>query len=178
MSEFCGLWKHENNSMHLYPRRWNDAAQLVEELKTVTYTTLKCYIEERRKKKKKPTFFTVHDQITRHIFWSRSVRDTAPRFSVQCRRCPLPAVGCWSCRWSRAMRSACWGWCSTLRTTCSRSGSNPGSSSTGSSTTCECTAVFGGGGDVVLGGECSHSELSPRIKSFPNSREGVFHRRS
>ena len=35
-------------SMHLYPRRWNVTAQVMEELKTVTYTTPP--MEERRKK--------------------------------------------------------------------------------------------------------------------------------
>ena len=37
-------------SMHLYPRRWNVAAQVAEELKMVTYATP--LMEERRKKKK------------------------------------------------------------------------------------------------------------------------------
>ena len=36
--------------MHLYPQRWNVAAQVVEELKTVTYTTPPT--EEHRKKEK------------------------------------------------------------------------------------------------------------------------------
>ena len=50
-----GLWKHENNqrSMHLYPRRRNVAAQVAEELKTVTYAIPP--MEERRKKRKKKT---------------------------------------------------------------------------------------------------------------------------
>ena len=51
ISEFGGLWKHENNSMHLYPWRWNVAAQMVEELKTVTYATSP--MEKQRKEKKK-----------------------------------------------------------------------------------------------------------------------------
>ena len=38
-------------SNHLYPRRQNVAAQVAEELKTVTYATPP--MEERRKKKKK-----------------------------------------------------------------------------------------------------------------------------
>ena len=50
MSEFGGLWKHENNHMHLYPRRQNVAAQVAEELITVTYATP---MEERRKKEGK-----------------------------------------------------------------------------------------------------------------------------
>ena len=53
MSEFRGLWKHENNqhAHDLYPRRWNVAAQVAEELNTVTYATPP--VEERRKKKEK-----------------------------------------------------------------------------------------------------------------------------
>ena len=39
MSEFGGLWNMKITSMHLYPRRWNVAAQVAEELKIVTYAT-------------------------------------------------------------------------------------------------------------------------------------------
>ena len=39
MSEYGRLWKHENNQHAPYPRRWNVAAQVAEELKTVTYAT-------------------------------------------------------------------------------------------------------------------------------------------
>ena len=39
-------------SMHLYPRRWNVAAQVVEELKAVTYATPP--MEEHRMKRKDP----------------------------------------------------------------------------------------------------------------------------
>ena len=47
MSEFGGLWKHEHNQHALVPPRRNVAAQVVEELKTVTYLTPP--MEERRK---------------------------------------------------------------------------------------------------------------------------------
>ena len=40
--------------MHLYPRRWNVAAQVAEELKMVTYATPP--MEERRKKGKNTAF--------------------------------------------------------------------------------------------------------------------------
>ena len=39
-------------SMHLYPRRRNVAAEVAEELKTVTYATPQAPMEERRKKEK------------------------------------------------------------------------------------------------------------------------------
>lgn len=75
-----------------------------------------------------------------------------PRFLFQCRHCPLPAVGCQSCRWSRGVKSDWWSWCSTLRTTFSRSGLNPGSSSAGSATTCElCVFWLWGGCGVWMG---------------------------
>ena len=51
MSQSGGLWKHENNEYALkYPRRWNVAAHVVEELKTITYATPP--MEEPSKKKK------------------------------------------------------------------------------------------------------------------------------
>ena len=48
MPEFGGLWKHENNQHALVPRRRNVAAQVAEELKTVTHATHP--MEERRRK--------------------------------------------------------------------------------------------------------------------------------
>ena len=40
MSEFGGLWIHKNNQdAHVPPKRRNMAAQVVEELKTVSYAT-------------------------------------------------------------------------------------------------------------------------------------------
>ena len=44
------------SSMHLYPRRRNEAAQAAEELKTVTYA-----MEERRRKKNKKCFRMVNN---------------------------------------------------------------------------------------------------------------------
>ena len=50
-------------SMQLYPRRWNVAAQVVKELKTVTYATPRNPMEERRKKERKCTLCIVIDVL-------------------------------------------------------------------------------------------------------------------
>ena len=75
MSEFSGLWYTKITSMHLYPRRSNVAAEVAEELKTVTYATPP--MEERRKKKKGALF---------HV----SLSSSCEAHSV--------APGCWSGR--------------------------------------------------------------------------------
>ena len=90
------------------------------------------------------------------IFWLGRVPDKHPTLFWQCRCCHLPTVSCWSCRWLPGMRSAWWSWCSTLRTMCSRSGLNPGSSSTGSSTICEHCILWSPGGRGVGGGWGQH----------------------
>ena len=65
MSEFGGLWKHENNQHALVPP--NVAAQVVEELKPVTYATPPIiYMEERRKKRKTNIFSTLHLELWSH----------------------------------------------------------------------------------------------------------------
>ena len=38
MSDYGGLWKHENNQHTFVPRRRNVAAQVAEELQTVTHS--------------------------------------------------------------------------------------------------------------------------------------------
>ena len=54
MSEFSGLWKRTKiTGKHLYLHKQNAAAQVAEELKTVTYATPP--MEERRKKERKDT---------------------------------------------------------------------------------------------------------------------------
>ena len=53
MSEFGGLWKHENNQHALVPLKTECAAQEVEELKTVTYATPLLWRNAGKKKKKK-----------------------------------------------------------------------------------------------------------------------------
>ena len=56
MSEFGGLLNHENNQHALVPPKMECAAQVAEELKTVTYATP--LMEERRKKRKKEISLT------------------------------------------------------------------------------------------------------------------------
>ena len=49
--------------MHLYPQRWNVAAQVAEKFITITYATLP--MEERRKKQQKQyLYFDMNDALT------------------------------------------------------------------------------------------------------------------
>ena len=50
MSEFSEIWKHKNNQHALAPLRWNVAAQVAGELKTVTNATPPT--EERRRRRR------------------------------------------------------------------------------------------------------------------------------
>ena len=68
MSEFVGLWKHENTQHALVPPNGrNVAAEVAEELKTVTYATLP--MEERRNRKK-----LKHAQSLSQPFWLYSLQ--------------------------------------------------------------------------------------------------------